>query len=497
MLIALDAGTTGVRAMAVDEAGAGLGSVMVGIGRRFPRPGWVEQDPAEIWSATRAALCGLRERCPGPVGALGVANQRETALAWDRRSGRPLAPAIVWQDRRTEATCRRLAEAGHAGPVRSRTGLLLDPYFTATKLSWLLSEGGVPDTPDLVLSTVDTWLAWQLTGGPGTGVLVTDSSNASRTLCYDLTLGGWSEELCELFGVPAHALAELRPSCGRIGRLGAGVAPGLEGVPLSALVGDQQAALVGQGCTEPGMAKCTYGTGSFVLTPLGPAPPSPPEGLLASVAWDLGERGGVTHALEGSIFSTGSAIQWLRDGIGIIDAASEIGPLAESVPDSQGAYLVPAFAGLGSPWWDPSARGTLVGLTKGVGRAELARAAIESIAYQVRDVADAMGAAGVPLGALRVDGGASVVDLLLQVQADQLGIPVSRSAVTEATALGAALLAGIAEGVWSDLAEVSALWSAARTFEPRITRAGADGRQAAWRRAVERSRGWARPAAGG
>ena len=480
--LAIDAGTTGVRAFAVDEAGRSVGWSYRELSQHFPRPGWVEHDPEEIWAAVETTLAELRSTLDEPVAAIGVTNQRETVVAWDRRSGEPLHRAIVWQDRRTAARCQRLEDDGHLPMIREATGLVLDPYFSATKMAWLLADGGVHAGPRLALGTVDSWILWKLTGGAS---FATDPSNASRTLLYDIRHGAWSTELCDLFGVPVAALAEVRRTSGRLGVTA-------DGIPVSALVGDQQAALFGQACLRPGMAKNTYGTGSFVLMNVGTTCPAPVEGLLTTVAWSIPGAPPV-YALEGSIFATGAAFSWLRDGLGIIDSPADIGPLAESIRDSQGVAFVPAFSGLGSPWWDPHARGTIVGLTRGSGRAQLARAAVEAMAYQTRDVVEAMTAAvGHPLTELRVDGGASVLDLLLQIQADQLRVPVARPVVRESTALGAAYLAGLAEGVWSSTDEVSGLWREAATFTPRAPQSVADSRHATWRRAVDRSRRWAR-----
>jgi glycerol kinase len=409
-------------------------------------------------------------------------------VAWDRRSGRPLHAAIVWQDRRTADRCARLEDDGHLGLVRTTTGLVLDPYFSASKFAWLLTEGGVAPGPRLALGTVDSWILWNLTGG---ATFATDPSNASRTMLYDIRYGAWSTELCDLFGVPVFALPEVRRTSGRFGTVAGGVVAGLEGVPVSALAGDQQAALFGQAGLEPGMAKNTYGTGSFVLMNVGERCPEPVDGLLTTIAWSLPGAAPV-YALEGAIFATGAAITWLRDGLGIIDSPADIGPLAESVRDAQGVAFVPAFSGLGSPWWDPGARGTIVGLTRGSGRAQLARAAVEAMAFQTRDVVDAMtAAAGRALTELRVDGGASVLDLLLQIQADQLRVPVARAAVRETTALGVAFLAGLAEGVWSSPAEVAGLWRKDAEFTPRAPQSVVDARHATWRWAVERARAWA------
>jgi len=473
--------------MAVDEAGQPVAWAYRELPQHYPRPGWVEHDPEEIWSAVEATLAELRGSLGDTaVAAVGITNQRETAVAWDRRSGEPLHPAIVWQDRRTAERCARLEDDGHLPLVRRTTGLVLDPYFSASKFWWMLHGGGVAPGPRLALGTVDAWILWKLTGG---AVFATDPSNASRTMLYDIRYGAWSTELCDLFRIPVFALPEVHRTSGRFGVVTA--VPGLEGVPVSAMAGDQQAALLGQACLEPGMAKNTYGTGSFVLMNVGDRCPEPAEGLLTTVAWALPGQAPV-YALEGAIFATGAAITWLRDGLGIIDAPADIGPLAESVRDAQGVAFVPAFSGLGSPWWDPAARGTIVGLTRGSGRAQLARAAVEAMAYQTRDVVEAMAAAtGRPLTELRVDGGASVLDLLLQIQADQLRVTVARAAVRETTALGAALLAGLAEGVWSSPAEVAGLWRRDADFSPRAPQSVADDRHATWRRAVDRARGWA------
>jgi glycerol kinase len=488
VVIAIDAGTTGIRSFAFDEQGRPVGMAYRELTQHFPRPGWVEHDAGEIWTAVTATLAELVAGLDGAaVAAIGITNQRETAVAWDRRTGRPRHRAIVWQDRRTAARCDELRDAGHLDLVRRTTGLVLDPYFSATKYEWLLGPGGVEADADLALGTVDSWVLWNLTGG----LHATEASNASRTLLLDLASLEWSDELTGLFGVPRSALAEVRPSQGRFG-VTAGGLPVPAGVPVSGIAGDQQAALFGQVCLEPGMCKNTYGTGSFVLLNLGDRLPPATEGLLTTVAWTVEGRPGATYALEGAIFATGAAVQWLRDGLGVIGDAAETGPLAESCPDTGGVYLVPAFTGLGSPWWDPYARGTIVGITRGTGRAHLARAVVEAMAYQTRDVVDAMTAAsGQPLAELRVDGGASVMDLLLQLQADQLGVPVARPAFTETTVIGAAYLAGLAEGVWSGPQEVATLWQLDRLVKPAGDRAAADARYHQWRRAVDRSRAWA------
>jgi glycerol kinase len=499
-VIAIDAGTTGVRALAVDEGGKVVDVSYREITQYFPRPGWVEHDPGEIWGAVAETVTEVARRQSDQgraVGALGITNQRETVVAWDRSTGEARHRAIVWQDRRTAGRCDELRAAGHLPFVREHTGLVLDPYFSATKMAWLLSDGGVAASPSLVLGTVDAWLIWNLTGGTDGGAVVTDATNASRTLLYDIGTRKWSEELGEIFGVPLGALPTVGPSCGRFGvvagELGGG-GSALAGVAVSGVAGDQQAALFGQGCFSPGMAKVTYGTGSFVLANVGEACPPPSEGLLTTVAWDLGEKGGsspVAYALEGAVFVTGAAVQWLRDGLGIIGESADIGPLAERVGSSNGVYVVPAFTGLGSPWWDPYARGTITGITRGAGAGQIARAVVEAMAFQVRDVVDAMTDAGGTVSALRVDGGASVMDLLLQLQADQIKVPVERPATAETTAVGAAWLAGLAEGVWGSLDELAGLWSLERSLGPTGSAVAADTAYAGWRRAVERSLGWA------
>ena len=489
VVIAIDAGTTGVRAFAVDEAGRPVGWSYREFPQHFPRPGWVEHDADEIWAAVTGTLAELTASLDRPVAAIGITDQRETVVAWDRRTGAPRHRAIVWQDRRTADRCAALEEAGHLPMVRARTGLVLDPYFSATKAAWLLTEGGVEADADLAIGTVDAWLLWKLTGGD---VFATDVSNASRTSLFDISELAWSDELCELFGVPLAALPEVRPSSGRFGVTaeGAGVAAG---IPVSGIAGDQQAALFGQACLEPGMTKSTYGTGSFVLMNVGSSRPEPVEGLLTTVAWSFDGQAGATYALEGSIFATGAAVQWLRDGLGVIDDAAASEALAASVPDTGGAYVVPAFTGLGSPWWDPYARGAVLGITRGTTAAHLARATLESIAYQTRDVVEAMVAtSGHQVPTLRADGGASANDLLLQIQADQLQVPVARPVVQETTALGAAWLAGLAEGVWGSAAEVASQWRLDREVVPRAGRPAADRAWQGWRRAVERSLAWER-----
>lgn len=489
IVIAIDAGTTGVRSFAIDERGVPLGFTYREFTQHFPESGWVEHDANEIWDAVVATLAELVDSLDQPVAAIGITDQRETVVLWDKVTGQPRHRAIVWQDRRTASRCEQLEADGALDLVRQTTGLVLDPYFSGTKIEWLLNEGGVEADDNLLFGTIDSWLVWKLTGG----VHITDGSNASRTMLYDIRTNQWSDEMCDLLGVPSSILPEIRPSSGRFGVTTADIPTGA-GIPISGVAGDQQAALFGQACFSPGQAKNTYGTGSFVLMNVGTTCPEPVDGLLTTVAWTLDGPSGpeTTYAYEGAIFATGAAIQWLRDGLGIIDDVAETGPLAESVTDTGGVVFVPALTGLGAPYWDPRARGTIVGLSRGTGRAEIVRATVESMAYQSRDVVDAMAAAaGTAIQDLRVDGGASVMDVLLQFQADQLGVPVIRSSVAETTALGAAYLAGIAEGVWDGVEDVAANWAADRTFSPAADRTAADDAYALWQRAVERSLGWA------
>lgn len=481
VVLALDAGTTGVRTRAVFDDGRESISSYREFTQHFPRPGWVEHDPEEIWRAMRETLAEVVATIDAPIATIGITNQRETVLTWDRRTGRPHGNALVWQDRRTAAACEALSD--HLTLIRQRTGLVLDPYFSGTKAKWMLDNRDIDIDANLCIGTIDTWLVWKLTDG---GSFVTDASNASRTMLFDINTMAWSQDLCDLLGVPLSSLPEVRPTSSRLGTT-KNVDGIIDGVPISAVVGDQQSALFGQMCTSPGMAKNTYGTGSFVLLNVGPRCPEPSEGMLTTVAWDL-EGAGPTYALEGAIFVTGAAVQWLRDGLGIISNSAEVGDLAESVTNSDGVYLVPAFTGLGSPWWDPHARGTIVGITRGTTRAHIARAVVDSMVFQTRDVIEAMTrASGVDLHELRVDGGASVMDAMLQRQADQLGVPVLRPRDHETTALGAAYLAGLAEGVWSSTQEVSRMWELDRRFDP----GEPDDDHDIWLRAVERSRGWA------
>jgi glycerol kinase len=458
------------------------------ITQHYPHPGWVEHDANEIWSAVevsaRQALDAAGAK-PADVRAVGITNQRETLVLWDRRTLEPVAPAIVWQDRRTADECARLRQAGHEEHVRDVTGLVIDPYFTATKLAWALQH--VEGAKDAAVGTVDSWLVARLSGGRDH---VTDASNASRTLLFDIAAGGWSENMADVFRVPLGNLPRVVDSSGRISACKP-EAFGDVTAPITGIAGDQQAALFGQACTADGMAKNTYGTGSFVLMQTGQRRVASGSGMLTTVAWRRSAR--LSYALEGAIFVTGAALQWLRDGLGIIASASEAGPLASSVPDAGGVFLVPAFTGLGAPHWDPYARGTITGLTRGSSRAHLVRAAVEAMAYQTRDVVEAMeNDTGRRLTELRVDGGAAVMDVLCQFQADLLGLPVRRPRNTETTALGAAFLAGLGAGLWTD-SDLGQLWKLDREFEPRMSRDEADTLQARWRRAVERSRGWELP----
>jgi len=492
-ILTIDAGTTGITALVLDENGTVRSRGYREFPQHFPRPGWVEHDPDSIWSATLEAVIESLSRAgttAGQLSALGITNQRETTVLWDRASGRPVHRAIVWQDRRTAGHCDRLRGEGHVDTVRARSGLVIDAYFSGTKLAWLLDhvEGAraAAASGDLAFGTVDTWLLARLTGGR---LHATEPSNACRTMLYDIRAGAWSEELCALLGVPTAVLPEVRPSAGEFARTDPDAFLGVE-VPITGVAGDQQAALFGQGCWTPGTSKNTYGTGSFVLLNTGTDAPYS-QRLLTSCAWEVDGR--MTYVLEGSIFVTGAAVQWLRDGLGLISSARETGPVAETVDDTGDVYLVPAFTGLGAPHWDPYARGTIVGLTRGTSRAHLLRAAVEAMAFQTRDVVEVMEAdSGVALSELRVDGGASALDLLCQFQADLLGVDVLRPTTAETTALGAGYLAGLGAGVWGSTDELTELWRLDRRFTPAMARGDADRRQARWRAAVERSRGWAR-----
>ena len=484
MILAIDQGTTGTTCLVFDREGRLAGRAYSEFQQFFPRPGWVEHDANEIWDVTRRvaaealAAAGIDGR---GLDAIGITNQRETVVAWDPASGEPIHRALVWQDRRGAARCDELRAAGHEPLVRQRTGLVLDPYFSATKIEWLLAHAEGAERA--VFGTIDSWLLFKLTGRH-----VTDYSNASRTMLFDIERLGWDEELCELLGIDPARLPEALPSaCG-----GFGTTAEFGGeVPICGVAGDQQAALFGQACHAPGEAKNTYGTGSFVLLNTGSAAPAPQEGLLTTVAWGLGEE--VAYALEASIFVTGAAVQWLRDGLGIIERAAESEDLARSLEGNDGVYFVPALTGLGSPHWDPYARGTIVGLTRGSGRAHLARAALEAIAYETVDAVRAQEAAsGERLAALKADGGAVANRWLMQFQADVLGAPVVVPEVAETTALGAAYLAGVGAGAWT-LEQVRGMWREAARYEPAMTAAERERLLAGWTRALERSRGWVAP----
>jgi glycerol kinase len=490
-VLALDQGTTSSRAILFDRAGRPVSVAQRELRQHYPRPGWVEHDPDEIWSSQlECARHALRTAGAHPkqVAAIGITNQRETTVIWERASGRPIARAIVWQDRRTSDVCARLGEQGHEADVAARTGLVLDPYFSATKIGWLLDH--VPgararaDRGELAFGTIDSWLIWNLTGEH-----MTDVSNASRTSLFNLAALKWDEHLLSLFGVPPSILPEVTASSHVVGRaradcLGAEIA-------VAGNAGDQQAATFGQACFAPGMAKNTYGTGCFLLANTGPQPHWSANRLLTTVGWQLGSAP-PTYLLEGSVFVGGAVVQWLRDGLGLIRDAAEVEALARQAEDSGGVYLVPAFAGLGAPYWDSGARGAIIGLTRGTTRAHLARAALESIALQSAELLTAMqDDCGGSITELRVDGGAACNDLLMQLQADTLGIPVVRPAVTETTALGAAYLAGLAVGFWSGVDEIASKWAADRRFEPGMSTDQRQARLAQWRRAVERSRRWA------
>ena len=489
-VLAIDAGTTGVTVLIISADGTVAGRGYEEFRQYYPQPGWVEHLPEGIWQATLAA-CGQALDGADLPSCIGITNQRETAVIWDRATLVAPRRAIVWQDRRTAAICTRMREQGDEERVTELTGLRLDPYFTGTKLTWLAEND--PDVwsgvtgGSLAVGTVDSYLIARLTEGRHH---VTDASNASRTLLFDIEAGQWSAELCQLFGVPPHALPEVVPSYGLVGHCDPAAFLGLS-LPVAGIAGDQQAAMFGQACFSPGSTKCTYGTGSFVLCNTGTSIVRSQAGLLPTVAW-MDPAGALTYALEGSVFVTGAAVQWLRDGLGLLDSAAQSEALARSVPDTGGAVFVPALTGLGAPYWDPDARGAMFGLTRGTTRAHLVRAALEAITFEVRDVADLM-AAEAPAqpdgSALRVDGGASTNDLLMQLQADQLQVPVERPVVAETTALGAAFLAGLATGVWSSPAELAATWRLDRRFQPgaRDERA-----YARWRAAVQRARGWAR-----
>ena len=489
-VLTLDQGTTSSRAILFDRQGRSVEVAQTEHEQIYPRPGWVEHDADEIWRnqlAVAEEVLGRPGVVRSEIAAIGITNQRETVVVWDRASGEPIANAIVWQDRRTADLCDALKADGLEPEIARRTGLRLDPYFSGTKLAWLLEHiGGARERAaagELCFGTIDAWLVWKLTAGE---VHATDASNASRTLLFDLADGSWAPQLLERLGVPSPMLPAVVDSSGVVGEATVGA---LAGLPIAGIAGDQQAALFGQACFTPGAAKNTYGTGCFLLLHTGNQPRFA-EGLLSTIAWRVGGR--LEYALEGSVFIGGAVIQWLRDELQLIDSAAECNRLAAEVEDTHGAFLVPAFAGLGAPHWDPYARGAVVGLTRGVNRSHLCRAALESIAFQVTDLISAMASgADLELAELRVDGGASRSDLLLQTQADLLQREVVRPSNIETTALGAGYLAGLATGVWSSRAEIAERWSASDRFSPRSSAADARLRLRGWHRAVERAKGWA------
>jgi glycerol kinase len=491
--MALDQGTTGTTAVLVDRTGNPVHSVTREIEQIFPQPGWVEHDPEELFvSCLDMAEAVLKEKGidASAISAIGITNQRETAVVWERDTGLPVMNAIVWQCRRTAPLCEELIARGLEDTVRAKTGLPIDAYFTGTKFRWILDH--IPDGQrraeggELLCGTVDSWLIWKLTGG---AAHVTDVTNASRTMLFNIRTLDWDDDLLAELNIPRAALPEVRPSSDIFGNA-VGEPFGDSGISIAGVAGDQQAALFGQACFEPGMAKNTYGTGSFVLVNTGNRPIESSASLIATVAWKLGDE--VTYALEGSIFSTGATVQWLRDGLGLVDEASQVEELAASVPDNGGVYIVPAFTGLGAPHWDMYARGAILGLSRGSGRGHLVLAALESTAHQTADVLDAVKAdTGLPVTRLRADGGATANNLLMQLQADILGIPIERSAVRETTALGAAYLAGLGVGFWDSTEQIAALRTSDAVFEPRITDDRRASTRRGWRRAVERSKGWA------
>ncbi|MBB6172526.1 glycerol kinase [Nocardiopsis mwathae] len=487
-VLTIDAGTTGVTALVVGADGTVQARGYQEFAQHFPQTGWVEHVPEEIWQAVLAACQSALDAASEAPTCIGITNQRETAVLWNRRRGSSPRRAIVWQDRRTAGICTELRDAGHEERVTEVTGLRLDPYFTATKLTWMRRNdprawSGV-ESGETAIGTVDSYIIARLTGGARH---VTDASNASRTLLFDIRAGRWSEEMCDLFGVPVSALPEVVPSYGVVGESVPEDFLGLR-LPIAGIAGDQQAAMFGQTCYEPGTSKCTYGTGSFILVNTGQQAIAPEHGLLSTVLWQHPD-GRLDYALEGSIFVTGAAVQWLRDGLGMIDTAPQTEALAKTVTDSGGVVFVPALTGLGAPDWDPHARGSIFGITRGTGRAHIARATLDAIAFEVRDVVEAMArASGTQLPELRVDGGASGNNLLCQIQADQLGVSVARPQVQETTALGAAFLAGLGTGVWQSTDELKHTWKLDRRYEPGA-RDEAGYRR--WRVAVERSKGWA------
>ncbi len=493
-ILSLDQGTTSSRALLFDDRGAVVSVAQREFTQFFPQPGWVEHDPEEIAASqiavAREALSKAKLQS-SDIAAIGITNQRETTIVWDRVTGQPIHNAIVWQDRRTAALCEQLKTQGHEPLIQQRTGLLIDAYFSATKISWMLENvanaRGLAESGRLAFGTVDSWLLWKLTGGR---VHVTDVSNASRTMLFNIHSGQWDNELLELFQIPLSMLPSVRPSSDVYGEVSS--VPGLNGISIAGIAGDQQSALFGQQCTTPGLTKNTYGTGCFMLQSTGGRAINSTNRLVTTVAWKIGHQ--TDYALEGSVFVGGAVVQWLRDSLGIIRASFEVEALANSVPDNGGVYFVPAFVGLGAPHWDSYARGALFGLSRGSNAGHIARAALESIAYQVADLMDAVQTdTNTPLEELRVDGGASANDALMQFQSDILGVPVVRPSMTETTALGAAFLAGLAAGFWKGLQSISELPREERRFEPRMPQSQARHLRERWNEAVSRTKSWELP----
>jgi glycerol kinase len=496
-VVALDQGTTSSRAIVFDRSGE-----QCGIGQReftqyYPKPGWVEHDPLEIWSSQEEVLYEAVKSAgitPDQIAAIGITNQRETTILWNRRTGKPVGRAIVWQCRRTAGICDQLVRDGHDKLIRERTGLVVDAYFSGTKIKWMLDNvpeaRSLADDGNLAFGTVDSWLLWNLTGG----IHATDVTNAARTMLFNIRTLDWDDELLALLDIPRSIMPEVRPSSGEFGRVSESIFPGAS-IPISGIAGDQHAALFGQTCFSPGMIKNTYGTGCFILVNTGSEPVASENRLLTTPAWSLAP-GSATYALEGSVFIAGAAVQWLRDSMKLVTNAAETEYFATQVPDSAGVYVVPAFVGLGAPHWDSYARGGVLGLTAGAGRNHIIRATLESIAFQSRDVVEAMvadersGHKSADLKALRVDGGASANNFLMQFQADILGIPVERPRVAETTALGAAYLAGLAVGYWSSMDEVATAWELDRRFEPVMSSDERETLYDGWKRAVQRVSGW-------
>lgn len=492
-ILALDQGTTSSRAILFDKQGEIVATAQKEFEQFFPKAGWVEHDPSEIWSSQVGVAAEVVSRAnlsANSIAAIGITNQRETTVVWDKNTGKPVYNAIVWQDRRTASICNRLREGGHADMFQNKTGLILDSYFSGTKVKWILDnvDGARKKAKngDLIFGTIDSWLVWKLTAGK---VHATDSTNASRTLLYNIYEQKWDEEILDLLDIPASMLPEVRSSSEVYGETSGDIFA--RSLPIAGIAGDQQAALFGQVCSQPGMAKNTYGTGCFMLLQTGEKPIKSTNNLLTTIAWKI--DGKVCYALEGSVFIGGAVVQWLRDGLGMIRSSDEIENLAKQVDDNDGVYLVPAFSGLGAPHWDPYARGTLIGLTRGTNRSHIARAALESIAYQSTDLLRAMESdAGISLKEMRVDGGASVNDLLMQFQSDILNKPVVRPKVTETTALGAAYLAGLAVGYWDSIEEINKKWQIDKTFEPKMEQKERKELLDKWHDVVERSKNWSK-----